>query len=294
MTKLSVIMPNYNHAHFLEEALGAILNQSLDSIELLFIDDASTDNSVELVKKYQEKYPQIKLFAQKSNQGPVAAMNVGLREATGTYIALCAADDKVLPGFFEESVAMLERYPQAGLCTTNFCYFLEGEDRLYYKKSKIEESCFLDPQSLFKAIRKYNFWIPGNATILRRELMLEAGLFKEEIKSLCDWFLCLVVAIRHGACYIPKPLTSFRMVPNSYSLKSNQSKFYESLFHLFDTSEYQDVQDFFLKSGIFFQLDKEIFPYLLKKRGCRRYIPRIFMQKLRQKLNRNHLRQLQV
>lgn len=294
MTTLSVIMPNFNHAHYLPQSLEAILGQSFKDFEVIFIDDASSDNSIEIIQNYQKRYPQIKIIRQEINAGPVVAMNVGINAARGEFIALCAVDDEILPGFFEESISLLKQYPQASLCTSNFCSFKEDQSHILLQSwyEGLNEPCFLSPPELFQAIRKHNFWIPSNASIIRRSCLEETGIFKDEIKALCDWFLCLVMAFRRGICYIPKALTTFRFTATSYSVSSKQSKIYDALIELLESAEFSDVRSLFLQSGIFFQLDKAIFPYLLQKSGYRRYVPRIFMQKVRQKIYKNKYKKI--
>ncbi|MDR3623863.1 MAG: glycosyltransferase family 2 protein [Chlamydiales bacterium] len=294
MTVLSVVLANYNHAHFLPEALDAILSQSVDSMEVLILDDASTDNSIEVIKEYQKRFPQIRLIAREKNGGPIIAANQGIGESKGKYIATCSADDKVLPGFFKECIEMLERFPKAALCTTNFCCFTEGETKKFAERGLIhvKQPCFLEPQDIIKAIKKYDFWIPGNGSIFRKSSLLEAGLLRQDLKALCDWFLNTTVAIRHGICYIPRPLASFRIVKNSYSSKSPQALLYDALFNILEEPQLQDMKKAFFASGMVFQLDKAIFSYIRNKQGLKKYYPRIVIQKLIRKLFRNRYKRM--
>ena len=115
---LSVLFPNYNHARFLPESLGAFLAQSYRPVEIIIIDDASTDNSVEVIETFARREPRLRLIRNERNMGVVPNMNRLVEMASGDYVYLSAADDKVLPGFFEKSMALLSQYPQAGLCST--------------------------------------------------------------------------------------------------------------------------------------------------------------------------------
>ena len=96
MVKVSVIMPIYNVAPYLEEAFDSILNQSLKEVEIIAVNDGSTDNSEEIIKKYQQKDARIISFSQK-NQGQSVARNLALQHATGEYIYMMDSDD-VLTG----------------------------------------------------------------------------------------------------------------------------------------------------------------------------------------------------
>ena len=92
MAKVSIIMPIYNVAPYLEEAFDSILNQSLKDFEIIAVNDGSTDNSEEIIKKYQQKDKRIISFSQK-NQGQSVARNLALQHATGEYIYMMDSDD---------------------------------------------------------------------------------------------------------------------------------------------------------------------------------------------------------
>lgn len=88
---VSVIMPNYNSAKYIEASVQSVLSQTYENFELLIIDDASTDNSVELIRKFNDK--RIKLFINEKNSGAAISRNKGLREARGKMIAFLDSDD---------------------------------------------------------------------------------------------------------------------------------------------------------------------------------------------------------
>ena len=92
MVKVSIIMPVYNASKYIEQSVISVNNQSLKDIELICIDDGSTDNSLELLNKLKDKYDFIKIFTQE-NQGSGQARNYGISEASGEYIAFLDADD---------------------------------------------------------------------------------------------------------------------------------------------------------------------------------------------------------
>lgn len=123
MSSLSVILPNYNHSDLLETACNAIFSQSLAPQEVIIIDDASTDQSLKVIEALQKKYPSIKIIQNERNLGPVLAINKGIEEARGTYLAFCSADDYILPEFFENSVAFLEKKPTLGICSGKATHF---------------------------------------------------------------------------------------------------------------------------------------------------------------------------
>ena len=92
MIKVSVILPVYNVAQYLNETFTSLLNQTLQEIEIIAVNDGSTDNSEEIIKKYAQKDLRIKVFSQK-NQGQSVARNLALQHATGEYIYMMDSDD---------------------------------------------------------------------------------------------------------------------------------------------------------------------------------------------------------
>src|SRR5205809_2814761 len=118
LPSLSVVVPNYNHSQFLPAALGAILEQSVPASEVIVIDDASTDNSLEILNGFARKHPNLKVHRNEKNQGVLFGMRRGIELARSDYVLFAAADDQVLPGFFEKSLRLLARHPEAGLSCT--------------------------------------------------------------------------------------------------------------------------------------------------------------------------------
>lgn len=115
---LSVVLPSYNHMQFIREALEALVSQSVTPNELIIIDDASTDDSVSVIKSFTEKYSWISLYRNPVNIGVVSTLNRGLEISSGDYILFSAADDVLFPDFIEKTMKMLNLYPSAGLCSS--------------------------------------------------------------------------------------------------------------------------------------------------------------------------------
>src|ERR1700753_2127860 len=94
---LSVLIPNYNHAHYLPEALESILSQSVKPLEIIVVDDASKDNSIAVLEEYSRKHPLIKYYKNEKNRGVVATLNRCIELAAGEYVFLPGADDRTMP-----------------------------------------------------------------------------------------------------------------------------------------------------------------------------------------------------
>ena len=219
LLSLSVILPNYNHARFLPEALEALAAQSCQPLEIIVIDDASTDDSIQIIQEYQRKCAAIRLEVNAENRGVVYSINRGLELSQADYVYSGAADDRALPGLFEESLELLARHPGAGLCSSMSLQISEdGGDRgLFPSPRVIEEPGFLSPERAREMLLAVKFWVMGNTTVYRRKALVETGGFRSELGSFADGFAQRVLALRHGVCFLPEPLAVWRRMDDCYS-----------------------------------------------------------------------------
>ena len=212
---LSVVMCNYNHGHYIQEALQAILSQSFSPLEVIVIDDGSTDNSVQIIEGIAEKNPTVKFYRNVKNEGVWHSSNKGAKIATGEYIYFCAADDRVCPGFFEKSVKILNQNPQAGLsCALMKIIGEDGTDMMWAKSPVISTTeCFLSADQVRKTLLKYGFWFTGHTVIFRRDYVVkdkDADFWDPELYQFADHIVTMIVATKHGACFIPEILATWR------------------------------------------------------------------------------------
>lgn len=233
---LSVLMPNYNHARFLPESLGAILAQSYRPLEIIVVDDASTDNSVEVIKAFAREEPLIRLVRNEQNIGAVLNANRLLELASGEYVYFASPDDRVLPGLFEKSMTLLAQHPQAGLCSALARLIDEtGQDKgLYQSQVMSSQASFFSPAESLRALQQHGGWMVGSTIIFKRQALLEAGGFIPEIGPFVDGFTQQVIALRYGACFIPEPLACWRQTETGYSATESHKieRFLESIGHM--------------------------------------------------------------
>src|SRR6478736_6920312 len=117
---VSVICLCYNHERFLEAALDSVLNQTYSNLEIIVIDDLSTDNSRNLLETYAQKHPQIKYLPNETNLGNCAGFNRGYQLSKGEYIIDFATDDILMPTRIAEQVAVFEKLsPEYGILFTD-------------------------------------------------------------------------------------------------------------------------------------------------------------------------------
>lgn len=118
---VSVIMPVYNAARFLKPAIDSVLNQTYWNIELLILDDGSTDDSQQILQEYEKQDSRIRVFLNGDNQGVAQVRNQGIREARGAWIALLDSDDIWAPEKLEKQVQLLLREKAAiAYCSVDF------------------------------------------------------------------------------------------------------------------------------------------------------------------------------
>lgn len=108
--KVSIIIPSYNSQDYLERCLDSVINQVYKNIEIIVVDDASTDKTKEIIKKYAEKDRRIIPFYQTTNKGVSAARNVGLKAATGEYILFVDSDDSLTKDAVRRMIDISNKY----------------------------------------------------------------------------------------------------------------------------------------------------------------------------------------
>ncbi|WP_225420743.1 glycosyltransferase family 2 protein [Lacticaseibacillus porcinae] len=123
--KVSVVMPAHNGSHFIEDSIQSVLTQTLSDLELLVVDDASTDNTVELVNNIAQQDKRVRLIQLPENHGVAFARNAGIQAATGDYVAYLDSDDLWLPNKLELQYALMS---SQGLQLTYGSYELIDQD----------------------------------------------------------------------------------------------------------------------------------------------------------------------
>lgn len=225
--KISVVIPSYNHGHYLPECLDAILAQSRLPDEIIVIDDASTDHTQEILKRHQAKIPFLKTFRNLKNSGVNVSMNRGVREASGDWTTLTAADDKILPGFFESCANVVQAHPEIGICYGDMSTFTDRDPNHLTLLPSLPFSIptIFSPEETVELCRSRGLIVRSPAALYRRDLLLQYGPYEDSLKSLTDFFLNCRITFKHPIAYIPRLFSAYRLVPHSYgaSIRSNFS-----------------------------------------------------------------------
>ena len=177
---ITVLMTVFNGGQYLKKSIQSILDQTYKDFELLTIDDASTDNSLETIKSFHDD--RIRLSSNKENIGQSKSLNIGLKLAKGKYVARIDADDIAFPQWLEEQYAFIESYPGYSVVSTNALVIDEcNRIRRIYRSPISQEDIVL---------RSFTF-SPINhvGCIFNKKIVLDNGGYVEEYKIAADYGL---------------------------------------------------------------------------------------------------------
>jgi len=219
---VSVIIPNYNHAKYLEQRIKSILNQTFKDFELIILDDCSTDNSREIIEDYSNRFPFISSYFNTSNSGsPFLQWDSGVNKSKGDFIWIAESDDFAEPGFLEKTISTMLNHPDAGLVYTDSNvvdeqtgtgYFISGKKASIFKSSKWLNDYFNDGKEeisdhLFLENSIYNV----SSVLFRKSKYSEAGGAGNSMKFCGDWLLYIRILLISDIAYIAQPLNTFRI-----------------------------------------------------------------------------------
>ncbi len=175
LPKISIIIPSFNQAEYLERTILSILNQNYPNVELIVIDGGSRDGSIDIIKKY-ETY--ISHWESGKDDGQAAAINKGFRMATGEVVAWQNSDDVYLPGVFNRITSEFQADEGQDVVYGNV-YLIDTEDNI------IKEMRFM-PFSISYLIY-YGWNLSSQAVFLKRELFEKIGYLDESLEIAFDW-----------------------------------------------------------------------------------------------------------
>jgi glycosyltransferase involved in cell wall biosynthesis len=219
MKTLSVILLNYNQAHWLRRSLCAHAEQADERVEIIVVDDGSADGSAAVIERMARTYAAIRPFRHAENRGIAAGLQTGLAAATGEFLLFAASDDLVLPGLFRSAVAALRAHPDAAL----FCsgtVLIDADDGIVGFRPVTwprETAGYVSPAEVRHAIRRTDNWFIGSSVVYRRAHLQAIGTFDENLGSLSDGLANRLLAFRHGFYFEPKVLSAWRRYADSYS-----------------------------------------------------------------------------
>lgn len=212
MPKISVILPAYNHEKYIEDTLKSLINQTMEDIEIIVVDDGSTDETGKIIEEYAQKDKRIKAY-HKENGGVVSASNEAMKYATGQWLAWCGSDDIVPPNAYKH---LLNKSKNVDVVIGEFSEITDSGEKIRVHTQKWrKKTCF---DSLFAMPAMWS-------KIIRRSLIVENNLWFPDVKICEDLiFLANVAALKPKYKVICKDI---------YNYRNNSKEISESMTHTY-------------------------------------------------------------
>lgn len=233
MPKVSVVVPNYNHARFLRRRIDTILRQTFQDFELVLLDDCSTDESRSILREYASD-PRVRLEVNEANSGsPFKQWNKGVRLARGEYIWIAESDDYADERLLERLAAVLDNSPGV---TFAYCrsWRVSSDDRL----DGFEDFCivpsvghpwtadfYLEGRELCRECFSHVNAVPNiSAVVFRKNVYDSVGGADESLYLCGDWKLWAGMALQGSVAYLCEPLNYFRFHDGSVRSQTELAK----------------------------------------------------------------------
>ena len=224
LPKVTIIIPNYNHCRFLEKRIQSVLNQSFQDFEVIYIDDASTDESNNVFSKLS-KDKRIRAIFNKKNSGiPFRQWNRGVKIAKGDYIWIAESDDYANSRFLEMAVKIMDENPTLGLV---YCQSMIVNDAGDVLGSAEEYTAEIDKfrwqkdyinGGINECINylSYKNTIPNaSAVLIKKNTYKKAGYAIETMKCAGDWMMWVKILLISDIAFIAEPLNYYRVHPHT-------------------------------------------------------------------------------
>ena len=223
-TLVSIIIPCYNQAHYLDDALQSVLDQTYSNWECIIVNDGSPDNTESMSKKWIELDERFR-YLRKENGGLSSARNAGLEISHGEWIQFLDADDYLSPAKLQESISSLLHRPDAKLIVTNFSIFSDNKSVWEHVSNNLNEDILTYDNILYEWGGK--FVIPIHCGLFNAEISRHIK-FNNKFRSIEDWIFWLdYFKFKFESVYINKPLALYRK--NSEGLTSRKTEMNISL-----------------------------------------------------------------
>lgn len=215
---VSVIIPAYNRVDYIDQAVMSVLNQSYLPIELIVVDDGSTDGTYELLKNYGSQI-QLLTHPGRINKGQSTAINLGLSQARGKYIAILDSDDYWLLNKLEMQVGFLEEHPEIGLVYGNG-HYVDAEGEILFP---FHDEWHVENNDPGRVLLDCYMLLPQNA-LVRRVVYDKVGFFEESLRAAQDHDMLIRIAEQTKFAYIPDYLFYYRRHSASISAHGQEKR----------------------------------------------------------------------
>ena len=199
---VSVVIPTYNMAAYVGQAIDSVLAQTFHDFEIVVVDDGSTDGTPELLAQYG---PRVRVLRQ-PNRGGAGALNAGIRAGRGEWIAWLSADDLWEPRKLEKEVEAARRFPHAALVYTDYVYVDASGKALSLEHFPLPST---RRRTLLRLFRRC--FVNGSTTLIRRDVFDAVGFFDEADRYAPDWDMWFRIAASYDFAHVPEALVRYRI-----------------------------------------------------------------------------------
>ena len=196
---ISIVTPSYNQAHYIEKTIQSVLSQDHPYIEYLVVDGGSTDNTVDVIKKYEDK---LAWSVSEKDQGQTDAINKGFSRATGDVLAWINSDDTYEPGAISAAVKYLREHPKVGMVYGD-CNYINESGQVIGK--------FNSAQTNYRRLRQGYTRISQQTMFFRTGLWKQVGPLDPSFYFAMDYDLWTRISARSEIKYVPQTWANFRL-----------------------------------------------------------------------------------
>ena len=205
---VSIVVPTYNHADYIADCLQSIMNQDYPHIELIVINDGSTDGTDHVIKEFLQKKPLRFHYISKENEGLIRTLNLGLQLAKGDFFCELASDDMLLPGSIQKRVEFLKATPDIDAVFADG-YLLNGNEKTTIRVSRGKLRFNSSKHTIKDIIQgKARIFFPSG--MFRRSILLKLGGFDEDFRYFEDVAIQYTLALNAKIGYLDKPVMYYR------------------------------------------------------------------------------------
>lgn len=213
---VDVIMPLHNKGPYVERAVRSVLDQSYPMTRLVVADDGSTDDGVKRVEAMAAQDPRIMLVRTLRPSGPSAARNLAITRCSATYVAMLDADDYWEPTKLEEQMRRFYADKEVGLV---HCGYRLIDEQGHPLPDRLPVRPPAEKGEVYDSVRLGTYAVTGSASavVVRRDLLLQAGLFSEDLRYGEDWDLWVRIAALAHFDHVDEPLVHIRVLSSTHS-----------------------------------------------------------------------------
>jgi alpha-1,3-rhamnosyltransferase len=288
---VTAVVPNYNYARYIQNSLKAVLNQTHPPSQIIIVDDASTDDSVEKIEEIIQGRSDVIFLRHEKNQGVYQTIEEAVARVKTEFLFISPTDDCVMPNFVEQLLRCFQKSPTIGLsCSIPTLFAGAIPDPSAPIRDEVE---IYSPEKLAEVIRSHPFWIAGNSVLYRADAFRKFGGIQSRAQLFSDWILNYSIGFTYGIGYVYQSLAAARVHPNSISSAYQRSEL--RLAPIFDyimeeIENYPTCKSLFKRSGILNDLGFPIQSYIRKHSRYWDFFFPMQMRRARLKIQRAMIR----